>query len=145
MGLAGWLVCQVRHSSGRIPFSDYIKIQHRFYVETLWPTRLKHPPHHICDAFPFCDVIFICCLAGTTSCPLETNQTASQARGLNRKRDNIASNPASYVTLNPPSKKQLVSKQKKNTQPISFNPWLPVPKDVTISIKTQSQGSFSTQ
>lgn len=37
------------------------------------------------------------------------------------------------------------SKQKKETQPILLHPWLPVPKDVTISIKTRSQGSFSTQ
>lgn len=66
----------------------------------------------------------------------------SQARSLNRKGENIASNPASYVTLKPASKKHLASKQKKDTQPVSLHPWLPVPKDVTISIKTQSQGSF---
>lgn len=108
MGLAGHLVCQVRCSSGTILFVDYIKIHDHFYVEplTLWPTLLKHLPHPICDTFPFCDIICICCLAGATSCPSETNQTTSQAVGLNRKGDNIASNPASYVALNPPSKKQ---------------------------------------
>lgn len=104
---------------------------------------IKTSPHPTFDTFPFCDVIFICCLAGATSCPSETNQATSQAGVLNRKGDNTASNPASYVTLNPPSKKQLASKRK--TQPVLLNPWWPAPKDVTISIKPQSQGSFPTQ
>lgn len=96
-------------------------------MTTTLPPR---PPH---DTFLFCDNIFICCRAGVASCLSETNQTTSQTGGLNRKGDNIASNPASCITLKPPSKKQLVTSTPKAMKTILPDPWLPVPKGVTSS------------
>lgn len=116
-----------------IPSLEHTEMYDHVYVEPfpLWPTWLASSSL-ICNTFLFCDIIFMCCLAGVASCLLETSQTTSQTGGLNRKGDNIASNPASSVSLKPASKKELGAstlKDKKNN--VCLDLWLLVAKDVT--------------
>lgn len=89
---------------------------------TPWPTRSTSPTPHLWH-IPFLWHYFHLLPCRCHFLPFRDKPNSFSSRGLNRKRDSIASNPASYVTLNPPSKKQLASKRKPHNSSHSILDW----------------------